>query len=101
MELLSLSYLPFCFNRQNFLLPKASTFTQLLNPSVLPPPFVNSAQGQTEAVEGLHKAQFLQPLGNIYTNPVPQSGISNLRLARGPGIICEFTDMLLLLSLTS
>lgn len=98
MELLSLSYLPFCFNRQNFLLPKASTFTQLLNPSVLPPPFVNSALGQTE---GLHKEQFLQPLGNIYTNPVPQSGISNLRLARGPGIICEFTDVLLLLSLTS
>lgn len=87
MELLSLSYLPFCFNRQNFLLPKASTFTQLLNPSVLPPPFVNSALGQTE---GLHKEQFLQPSGNIYTNPVPQSGI-----------ICEFTDVLLLLSLTS
>ena len=65
------------------------------------PLHLSTVLGQTVVVEGLHKEQFLQPLGNIYTNPVPQSEICNLRLARGPGIIHKFTDVLLLLSLTS
>ena len=76
--------LTFCFNRQNSPLPKAKVFTHLLNPFHLPSPFVNSAQCQAVVTEGLHKGQFLQHFGNIYTNPASQGGVCNLRLAWGP-----------------
>lgn len=78
------STLLFCFNRQNSPLPKAKVFTHLLNPFQLPSPFVNSAQCQAVVMEGLHKEQFLQHFGNIYTNRASQGGVCNLRLAWGP-----------------